>query len=140
MTMTATNLDACPCCGSEAKFTKVVDEEAEDAGGWFVICLNEDCAMTTGTRLGDDPRPLLAQIWNRRVVDVVWQPIETAPTTESESFLILRRGIVVQVSWFEGRLYPDAREACVDWHDGITDATHWAPPLPPPPSQESGRG
>jgi hypothetical protein len=54
-----------------------------------------------------------------------WMPIESAPTSEAEPFLVLRRGIAVQVSWFEGRLYPDALEACVDFDDGITDATHW---------------
>lgn len=56
-----------------------------------------------------------------------WQPIETAPTREDEPFLILRRGVVIQVSWFEGRMYPDAREACVSWEDGITDAQAWMP-------------
>ena len=58
-----------------------------------------------------------------------WQPIETAPDSRIESvpFLVLRRGFVVQVSWFEGRLYPDAMESCIDWDDGITDATHWMP-------------
>ncbi len=62
-----------------------------------------------------------------------WQPIETAPEDEAESFLVLRRGVVLQASWFEGRLYPDALEACVDWDDGITDATHWMP-IPPLPT------
>jgi hypothetical protein len=63
-----------------------------------------------------------------------WESFETAPTSETWPFLILRRGIVIQVSWFEGRLYPDAREACVDFEDGITDATHWQP-LPEWPSR-----
>jgi hypothetical protein len=61
-----------------------------------------------------------------------WMPIESAPTSEAEPFLVLRHGIAVQVSWFEGRLYPDALEACVDFDDGIADATHWMyRPQPP---------
>ena len=58
-----------------------------------------------------------------------WKPIETAPNhlEESKPFLIRRRGIAIQVSWFEGRMYPDAREAAIDWDDGILDATHWMP-------------
>jgi len=35
--------------------------------------------------------------------------------------------VILQVSRFEGRLYPDARDACIDWEDGITTATHWMP-------------
>lgn len=58
-----------------------------------------------------------------------WQPIETAPKSEADSFMVLRDGVAIQVSWFEGRLYPDALGYLVDWHDGITDATHWAPRL-----------
>lgn len=66
-----------------------------------------------------------------------WRTIDSAPKDSDKStpFLVLRRGIVVQVSWFEGRLYPDARESCVDYADGITDATHWMP-LPSPPGAE----
>lgn len=56
-----------------------------------------------------------------------WHPIETAPESEDISFFIFRRGIIIQASWYEGRLYPDARECCIDWDDGITDATHWMP-------------
>lgn len=64
---------------------------------------------------------------------MVWQPIETAPTSEEEPFLVLlpKNGVapfvVLQVSRFEGRLYPDARDACIDWENGITTATHWMP-------------
>lgn len=67
-----------------------------------------------------------------------WQPIETAPPEEGVPFLVLLPKndvapfVILQVSWFEGRMYPDARNACIDWEDGITTATHWmpAPPLP----------
>lgn len=57
---------------------------------------------------------------------------------ETTSFLVLLPKnavadyVVLQVSWFEGRMYPDARDACIDWEDGITTATHWQP-LPSPP-------
>ena len=67
-----------------------------------------------------------------------WQPIETAPKSEATSFMVLRKGVAIQVSWFEGRLYPDAREACIDWEEGITDATHWRP-LPPAPEESHDR-
>ncbi len=65
-----------------------------------------------------------------------WSPIKTAPTKETEPFLILRRGIVVQASWFEGRLYPDAKECCIDWEDGIMDATAWRPLFAAPANGE----
>lgn len=65
-----------------------------------------------------------------------WQPIEKAPKSESTSFMVLRKSVAIQVSWFEGRLYPDAREACIDWEDGIIDATHWMP-LPPAPEEKT---
>ena len=70
-----------------------------------------------------------------RAAAPAWRDIESAPTSEDVSFLVLRRGIVIQVSWFEGRLYPDARESCIDWEDGITDATHWMP-LPAAPEKK----
>lgn len=60
-----------------------------------------------------------------------WQPIETMPETEDVPFLVLLPKndiapfVILQVTRFEGRLYPDARNACIDWEDGITTATHW---------------
>lgn len=63
-----------------------------------------------------------------------WQPIESAPTDElGEPFLVLLPGnsvadaVVLQVSVFEGRMYPDGKDGCIDWKDAITTATHWRP-------------
>lgn len=62
-----------------------------------------------------------------------WQPIETAPKEELEPFLVfvpwdyIGDGVVIQVSMFEGRMWPDGKESCIDWNDAITNATHWMP-------------
>lgn len=69
-----------------------------------------------------------------------WLYIASAPKEEGISFLVLRPTqegppIIEQVSWFEGRLYPDALEGAIDWGDGITTATYWRP-LPSPPEKE----
>ena len=66
-------------------------------------------------------------------ISLAWQPIETAPKEECAPFLVLLPKndvapfVVLQVCWFEGRMYPDARDACIDWEGGITTATHWMP-------------
>lgn len=66
-----------------------------------------------------------------------WQPIETAPMDEKESFLVLRKGndmadfLIVQVSVFEGRMYPDLMDGLIDWDDAVTDATHWTKAILP---------
>jgi hypothetical protein len=77
-----------------------------------------------------------------------WKPIEALPP-ESEkgnvSYLLLcpfenwmclgrTAYITVQASWFEGWLYPDALDGCIDWDDRIIGATHWMP-LPEPPQK-----
>lgn len=67
-----------------------------------------------------------------------WLPIESAPKQDDHSFLVRRdvgRGMtfVMQVSRFEGQMYPDHLESAVDYDDRITDATHWMP-LPDAPS------
>lgn len=76
-----------------------------------------------------------------KCIDDDWKPIDTAPRVENYPFLVLLPGndvapfIVLQVSIFEGRLYPDARDACIDWEYGITAATHWKRcPAPPKPT------
>jgi len=66
-----------------------------------------------------------------------WRPISEAPKSEHKPFLVQLPGndmadyIVMQVSNFEGRMYPDARDGCIDWEDGITNAVAWRP-LPEP--------
>lgn len=62
-----------------------------------------------------------------------WQPIETAPTSEDGSYLVLLPGnevcdfLIVQVSNFEKQRYPDHKDGLIDWNDRITTATHWMP-------------
>lgn len=78
---------------------------------------------------------------------VAWLPIETAPQQDDYSFLVRRspRGknwtYTMQVSRFEGNMYPDHLDSNVDFDDRVTDATHWAPMLPAPaPSKEQTNG
>jgi hypothetical protein len=33
--------------------------------------------------------------------------------------------LAVQVSNFEGQMYPDHLDGLIDWEDRVTDATHW---------------
>lgn len=81
-----------------------------------------------------------AEIERLRAQAPGWRGMETVPMDEEKSFLVLLPKndvapfVVLQVSRFEGRLYPDARNACIDWDDGITTATHWQP-LPSPPAE-----
>jgi hypothetical protein len=68
-----------------------------------------------------------------------WRLIDTAPKDEIGSFLIFtlcagKEPVVVQVSRFEGRLYPDFLGSAIDREDAMTRATHWMP-LPPPPKE-----
>lgn len=39
--------------------------------------------------------------------------------------------LILQVSNFEGQMYPDYLDGCIDWSDRVLDATHWMP-LPKP--------
>src|SRR3546814_14808495 len=43
-----------------------------DQGGHFIQCANEACGASTNLRFacGDDPKPLLAEQWNRRTENV----------------------------------------------------------------------
>lgn len=72
-----------------------------------------------------------------------WLPIETAPQQDDHSFLVRRdvgRGMTftMQVSRFEGNMYPDHLDANVDWEDQVNDATHWMPLPEPPPAAPGG--
>lgn len=76
---------------------------------------------------------------------IAWQPIESAPKDENYSFLVLLPGnsmcncLVMQVSVFEGRMYPDAMDGNIDWGDGVEVATHWQP-LPDAPALSESTG
>jgi len=58
-------LAPCPCCGSAAEFGVAT---GDDEGGHFVYCTNKLCGLTTPLMFAcmDDPKPLLAERWNRR--------------------------------------------------------------------------
>lgn len=73
-----------------------------------------------------------------------WKPMSSAPQTEHTPFLVylprtmagsreVNEPCIVQVSRFEGNLYPDAMQHVVDWSNRITSATAWRA-LPPPPA------
>src|SRR4051812_7944839 len=65
-----------------------------------------------------------------------WQDIATVPTSEDEPFLVRLPGndmcktLAIQVSIFEGNMYPDCKDGIIDWEDRITNADAWMP-LPP---------
>jgi len=79
------------------------------------------------TRFADDAAAAL-----RSLADG-WQSIETMPKDELVPYLVrtpknaVSDYVVVQASWFEGRLYPDGLDGNIDWQDGIENATHWMP-------------
>ncbi|MGQ3297712.1 hypothetical protein [Reyranella sp.] len=62
-----------------------------------------------------------------------WQPIETAPTKEDVPFLVMTPGngvarfLILQVTRFQGALYPDHKDGTVGYDDAVTNATHWMP-------------
>jgi hypothetical protein len=136
------HLRGCPICASAAEI-ECTDEEAvmaDEVG--FVVSCSQVKAYKCFVRTGAWGSPeAVAAAWNRRAPTAEvegWRPIETAPKDEGVPFLVLLPKndvapfVVLQVSWFEGRMYPDARNACIDWDDGITTATHWRPAFPPP--------
>ena len=65
--------------------------------------------------------------------DGPWRPIETAPTKEDVPFLVMTPGngvarfLILQVTRFEGALYPDHLDGAVSYSDRITNATLWMP-------------
>lgn len=62
----------CPFCGN-AKNIAMVNEKHDHSGGYFIAC--PECGASTIMRyaMGDDPKPLLIESWNRRAV-VAAQP------------------------------------------------------------------
>jgi Lar family restriction alleviation protein len=63
----------CPFCGS-AKVT-AKNEHTDLSGGYYIEC--SACLACTGLRYacGEDPRPLLAELWNRRTELVARKPL-----------------------------------------------------------------
>ena len=84
----------------------------------------------------EDILAMVAELQSRRSLQDEgggWQPIESAPKEEGPSFLIRthafggRETVIIQVSRFEERLYPDALGAAIDWESAITHAKYWMP-------------
>lgn len=60
----------CPFCGGKAEFDSVpAHQDVFNAGGVFIICTTRACLASSALIFpsGDDPKPLLAERWNRRV-------------------------------------------------------------------------
>lgn len=60
-----------------------------------------------------------------------WKPIETKPQQEDQPFLVLLPKnavadfVILQVTIFEGAMYPDHMNGMIDYGDRVTTATHW---------------
>lgn len=63
----------CPFCGN-AKNLAMVNEKHDHSGGYFIAC--PECGASTIMRyaMGDDPKPLLIEAWNRRAAAQAAQP------------------------------------------------------------------
>lgn len=60
--MTTPRLLPCPCCGGPAGYS------IQECGGYAVVCTGKMC-VTSGVlhyACGDEPAPLMAEIWNTR--------------------------------------------------------------------------
>jgi hypothetical protein len=59
-------LKPCPCCGGIAEMRQIYD--GENVGAYFVECTNLECGLSTRIMFscGEDCRPILCEIWNRR--------------------------------------------------------------------------
>lgn len=88
-----------------------------------------------GTRCPMSESPVYDPTWPAGHVSSPgkWQPLATKPVAEGVSFLVRRPGndtaksTAMQVSIFEGQMYPDHLDYGISWDDRVTDATAWAP-------------
>jgi hypothetical protein len=63
-------LKPCPLCGSAARFFHIDDIDSKEFGGHGICCDTYACAQVgLMFACGDDPKPALAEIWNRRAAD-----------------------------------------------------------------------
>lgn len=67
----------CPFCGN-SKNIAMVNEKHDHSGGYFIAC--PECMASTGLRyaMGEDPRPLLVEQWNRRAATQPTKPEQQA--------------------------------------------------------------
>lgn len=73
----------CPFCGGDAAFGVSVVPEHD--GGHYIQC--QSCLISTGLvyPCGDDPKPILAERWNRRESPSHFQCPECGPTSVDEA-------------------------------------------------------
>lgn len=64
--MSDEDLTSCPFCGGTAEFGECADADEQNAGGHFIAC--RVCGASTALVFAcmDDPRPALADRWNKR--------------------------------------------------------------------------
>jgi len=55
----------CPFCGN-SKNIAMTNEKHDHSGGYFIACPVCNASTTLVYACGDDPRPILAEKWNRR--------------------------------------------------------------------------
>ena len=100
-------LKPCPFCGN-VRNIGMRNEKHNHSGGYFISC--PECDASTGLRyaMGDDPRPLLIEAWNRRA-----QPAQAVPVlTESELRSILQGTNHMVKNAMHGAFWPELEEAC----------------------------
>lgn len=102
----------CPFCGGAAMFGEVEDESSPDFGGHFIHCTELRCSASTNLRFasGDDPRPLLAEQWNRRALlfsPALSPAIEAARRKDAEWFLD-------DLTHYRSRGWQNDRPSCFD--------------------------
>jgi len=79
-------LGPCPCCGSAAAFGVAT---GDDEGAYFVHCTNALCGLTTNLMFAcmEDPKPILAERWNRRTVDGKCVSLLEADLLEAKGYI-----------------------------------------------------
>ena len=87
------NLLPCPMCGC-SNITVKNEQPADNSGGYFIEC--PECGISTSLRYacGDDPIPMLAELWNHRVsAQCLHQIAEPVANLTSELADMLERSI-----------------------------------------------
>jgi len=109
-------LKPCPFCGGDDPvFGYVDDPDSPDHGGHFIQCPHQLCGASTGLRYacGDDPRPLLAETWNRRTTPP--HPARSVDEVEREN-VRLREALECSVTALDDWLHVYAHDLCGETH------------------------
>lgn len=115
---TMNRLLPCPFCGGEAAYGNVPDDcmpPHPDQGGHFICCTNAACGASTNLRFayGDDPKPLLAEQWNRRTenVEALRELDQIATTLGMEDTSDMMVDEIVQLLADRDQIWADRRKA-----------------------------